>query len=413
MPADPVLGLRIAAAHSEREPRFPHDAADDDMQGLLPGSLAEPAGVFNLATNHTAMSRAPLAPDGAPGSSYLWPSHGTDRQQDDTYDYRIITGAGSDAGMDNPSILDMALMADDTWMPDLLNPSLFPTRSDKEPDIAELPSSLGNRNSVSAMSDMFSQPSQPRQHGRGHFSLENSNSVSRASSASRTTSDAGSSSVSSVSAATRKRRRASARARTASTCTDGSLRSPLVLSCRTKSVIHDPAGSTSLPDLAKASPAYHDPVPPGMIGLEDALTMTAEYPLRMLTTTFRSPFIHPRLCRQSPRGMPEPIAVALACVGMKLHSEQSGLGFVCDIFRDQRDKLIKELVCGYPGHRVARIAAADTSAPGDSRLCQTTTNRFAPRCTPCASTRSRGSYHRTGTVRSWQLRCYTTSIWLG
>jgi hypothetical protein len=81
-----------------------------------------------------------------------------------------------------------------------------------------------------------------------------------------------------------------------------------------------------------------------MVGLEEALKMMAEYPLRMLAATFRSPFIHPRLCRNSPRGIPEPIAVALACVGMKLHSEQSGLQFVCSTFRDQSDKLIKRLV---------------------------------------------------------------------
>lgn len=87
-----------------------------------------------------------------------------------------------------------------------------------------------------------------------------------------------------------------------------------------------------------------------MLGLEEALRVTADYPLQMLTDVFRSSFIHPRLCRQSPQGMPKPISVALACVGMKLHSEQLGLAFVCDTFRERRDKLVKELVRGQSGH---------------------------------------------------------------
>lgn len=42
--------------------------------------------------------------------------------------------------------------------------------------------------------------------------------------------------------------------------------------------------------------------------------------------------------------MLEPIAVALACVGMKLQSQSPAKDFVCNIFRDQREKLIGELV---------------------------------------------------------------------
>ncbi|KAJ5574473.1 hypothetical protein N7450_008372 [Penicillium hetheringtonii] len=49
--------------------------------------------------------------------------------------------------------------------------------------------------------------------------------------------------------------------------------------------------------------------------------------------------------------MLEPIAVALACVGMKLQSESPAKDFVCNIFRDQREKLIGELtleeLCSY------------------------------------------------------------------
>ncbi|KAL2132842.1 hypothetical protein VTI74DRAFT_3241 [Chaetomium olivicolor] len=341
MPADPAMGLNIIATLSEPNARFTHHTADDEMQGLLPSSVADTAGLFSLTANHAPTTSHPPRAPGA-GSSYLWTAHSTNNQQDDGHDYRIPT-AGSDAGIGDPSTLDLALVADDPWLPDLLDSALFATRSEKEADITEFPRSLGNRHSVSVVSDMFGQVAEPRRHGRGRLSLENSDSASRASSSSPTTSDAGSS-ASSVSAATTTRRRSSPGARAASTCTDSSLRTPLLLTCRTKAVIHDPSSSsTGLSDLAKASPAYHVPVPPGMIGLEEVLKMTAEYPLRMLATTFRSPFLHPRLCRQSPRGMPEPIAVALACVGMKLHSEQSGLGFVCDIFRDQRDKLIKEL----------------------------------------------------------------------
>jgi hypothetical protein len=120
-----------------------------------------------------------------------------------------------------------------------------------------------------------------------------------------------------------------------------SLSGPLSLGYRSKSITKH---SDSLSEVARAALSSHKPLPPGTISVEDAIKMISEYPTRMLVDTFQSPFVHPRLNRDSPRGMPEPIAVALACVGMKMHAEQSGLPFVCNIFCDQREKLLKELV---------------------------------------------------------------------
>lgn len=82
----------------------------------------------------------------------------------------------------------------------------------------------------------------------------------------------------------------------------------------------------------------------GLVSLESAISMVANYPVRMLSESFQSPFIHSKLTRQCPEGMPGPIAEALACVAMKTHSEQSGMKLVCQVFQNQRDKLIKELV---------------------------------------------------------------------
>lgn len=127
--------------------------------------------------------------------------------------------------------------------------------------------------------------------------------------------------------------------------------------------------------------------------------MIAAHPLRMLAATFRSPFSHPRLCRQSPRGVPEPIAVALACVGMKLHSEQSGLGFVCGIFRDRREKLIQESVCvmnAFCRYKLQALALTPRPLAMSSPPYWITTNKSALRCTLCASTRSKDCYPRIG-----------------
>ncbi|EFY85510.1 hypothetical protein MAC_08457 [Metarhizium acridum CQMa 102] len=101
--------------------------------------------------------------------------------------------------------------------------------------------------------------------------------------------------------------------------------------------------SGSLAEIVKHSTTGPTSSLPGLVCIDDAIRMTVEYPLRMLADTFRSPFIHPKLARECPKGMPQPIAEALACVGMKMHSEQPGLQFVCDVFQDQRDKLIKEI----------------------------------------------------------------------
>ncbi|KAF2806147.1 uncharacterized protein BDZ99DRAFT_395319 [Mytilinidion resinicola] len=124
-----------------------------------------------------------------------------------------------------------------------------------------------------------------------------------------------------------------------------SLSGPLSIGYRSKSITKH---SDSLSEVARAALSSHKPLPPGTISVEDAIKMITEYPTRMLVDTFQSPFVHPRLNRDSPRGMPEPIAVALACVGMKMHAEQSGLPFVCNIFCDQREKLLKDLpsMCG-------------------------------------------------------------------
>ena len=98
----------------------------------------------------------------------------------------------------------------------------------------------------------------------------------------------------------------------------------------------------------------------GLVSLESAISMVANYPVRMLSESFQSPFIHSKLTRQCPEGMPGPIAEALACVAMKTHSEQSGMKLVCQVFQNQRDKLIKELVS-------TRIEPRDRAAGADVR----------------------------------------------
>ena len=350
MPASHALGLRLVTAPSQPQTGFSgsHGTAENELHGLIPSSGADTAGIFNLTADSQSpvLARQPTAPDG--DQSYLWLPHPGDpalQLRENTDDFRIHTAGSDITSVGNSSTLDLALMADDRWMPDLLDPALFSNQNGKENNLPGLPRSLTDRLSVS---EIFSQMVGPQQHESERFSLENSNPASRASSSSCSTSASEAPSpASSVLASAAKRRRISPLPR--DDFTHRSLTSPLLVHCRHKSIGDDQSGAGSLSELVKGSPAYQGPLHPCMINLEEALKMTAEYPLRLLSPTFSSPFIHPRLCRQSPRGMPEPIAVALACVGMKLHSEQSGLGFVCDIFRDQRDKLIKELVrfCEY------------------------------------------------------------------
>ncbi|KAL1892595.1 hypothetical protein Sste5346_006880 [Sporothrix stenoceras] len=86
----------------------------------------------------------------------------------------------------------------------------------------------------------------------------------------------------------------------------------------------------------------------GMFSLGEVARLVGEYPMRMLHPTFCSPFIHPTLCRQRPdgkggKGPPAPLAVAFACVSMKMHMEGEGKEFVCETMSQERDKLIKQL----------------------------------------------------------------------
>lgn len=350
MPASHALGLRPVAGPPNAPAGFArsHNADDNKLHGLGPSSMADTTDVFVLRAESQSpiLPRQPMAQDSS--ANYLWLPHPSDpvlQHREDTDDFRIHTTGSDITSIGNASTLDLALMADDRWMPDLLDPALFSNQNSKESDLPGLPSSLTDHLSGS---DIFNQMVAPQQDTNGHFSLKSPNPASRASSSPCSTSASEAPSpASSVLASAAKRRRISPLAR--DDFTDRSLTTPLHVHCRHKSIGDDQSGAGSLLELANGSPAYQGPLHPGMISLEEALKMTAEYPLRLLSPTFSSPFIHPRLCRQSPRGMPEPIAVALACVGMKLHSEQSGLGFVCDIFRDQRDKLIKELVrcCAY------------------------------------------------------------------
>ncbi|KAJ5660836.1 uncharacterized protein N7484_000208 [Penicillium longicatenatum] len=80
--------------------------------------------------------------------------------------------------------------------------------------------------------------------------------------------------------------------------------------------------------------------------IRQALQIISDYPAQMLSKTSQSPFIHYRLAHGSRQGMPEPIAIALACVGMKLQSQSPAKNFVCNTFRDQREKIIAELPTG-------------------------------------------------------------------
>ncbi|KAJ5106939.1 hypothetical protein N7456_003614 [Penicillium angulare] len=83
-----------------------------------------------------------------------------------------------------------------------------------------------------------------------------------------------------------------------------------------------------------------------LFDIQKGIQIISDYPARMLANNFQSPFIHPRLAHSSPKGIPEPIAVALACVGMKFQSQSPAKKFVCNVFRDQREKLIGELADG-------------------------------------------------------------------
>jgi hypothetical protein len=111
---------------------------------------------------------------------------------------------------------------------------------------------------------------------------------------------------------------------------------------------------------ATAAESHREPTPypardkkqlrlyPGMFSLSEVARLVGEYPVRMLQPTFSSPFIHPELCRQRPGGPPAPLAVAFACVSMKLHMEKEGEDFVCETMSNERDKLIKRLVSFRP-----------------------------------------------------------------
>ncbi|KAH6634748.1 hypothetical protein B0J18DRAFT_29783 [Chaetomium sp. MPI-SDFR-AT-0129] len=391
MPAGHVPGLRLSTTIPAQQALPSAHGADDEIQALLSTSGPDTADVFSItARHHTDVSSQGMGQDTGP--AYLWLPHTNLTEQhhsaeDGAGNFRMPAPNSDIGSMDTSPTMDLGLMADDRWMPELLDPALFPsdhshnTNPNPNPDpIAgqrEKPPGLDlqslNNDGVS-VADMFHQQmseSNPfdgnQNDSAGYLSLETSNSTSRASSSPGNTSRSSicsnggggspaSSVVTSGTMATNKRRRTSSPTRdAASDC--GSLTSPLLVHCQPRLIVHGRGsaddingagvgGNSSLSELiqaARGQTTWQRQRQRGMITLEEAVRMTAEYPLRMLSTTFRSPFIHPRLCRQSPRGMPEPIAVALACVGMKLHSEESGLRFVCDIFRDQRDKLIKEL----------------------------------------------------------------------
>lgn len=301
---------------------------DEAMLTLLSNFIADTTDVLGDAANHALDTCHPLLDsEVCPRNMEVLssPKH----QQHDAHNDRT-PAVGINASIDGRMIssrVETPLIVDDIWMPDPLDPTFV------------VPDMLGHENET-------------RQHGRGHSWLEDLDPALCVSSLSCTIADADAT-VSSISGIPTQQWQTSVANCTSYICPDGSLTSPLPLGRRTKPVIQDPSGNTKLSDLVKASYTPHDPPMPGMISLEEALRMTAEYPLRMLTETFCSPFIHPRLCRQSPLGVPEPIAVAMACVGMKLHSEQSGLAFVCDTFRERRDKLIKQLVRGLSDHWVA------------------------------------------------------------
>ncbi|ERT00988.1 hypothetical protein HMPREF1624_02224 [Sporothrix schenckii ATCC 58251] len=92
--------------------------------------------------------------------------------------------------------------------------------------------------------------------------------------------------------------------------------------------------------LRKRPRLYH-----GMFSLGELARLVGEYPMRMLQPTFCSPFIHPTLCRRRAdgNGPPTPLAVAFACVSMKMHMESEGTEFVCETMSHEQDKLIKQL----------------------------------------------------------------------
>ena len=343
MPAGPALRPRTVPTLSGPSAPFTHSGIDDDMQNLLRTSVTDSDNVFRMVSsdNHNAGSAIvstcqPMGP--AADHSYLWGSHGADGRHEGTWNCRIAT-TGADLSMESNPVLDPAIVGEGGWMSDLLSPSFFSSsRGDGEPAglPGNPPSPSDSRYRVPGLS--FDRERQLGQQGRG--------SIAAASPIAPTPSSAvlslsGSEDIHASASQSQHSQRSPPAASAIST--DNSLSDPVPLICRRRSIQDQ---SDSLSDLVRmsATSCGGTVLRPGMIGLGEAIKMTAEYPLRMLATTFRSPFIHQKLCRKSPRGMPEPIAVALACVGMKLHSDQSGLPFVCDIFRDQRDKLIRELV---------------------------------------------------------------------
>lgn len=131
-----------------------------------------------------------------------------------------------------------------------------------------------------------------------------------------------------------------------------SLSAPLFLTFQPKSILEPADHFAQLIARSSAATAAANATNntkkllPGMLSIDQIARIVGEYPMRMLLPTFRSPFIHPTLCRQHPGGVPKHMAVALACVSMKLHMEASGMEFVCETMSTQRDNLIKELVSG-------------------------------------------------------------------
>lgn len=303
------------------------------MRGLLPSTTTSANFMFGLPTAAASLHPVEfLAGNGDP--SYLWDSNmGNANRPDGAFgsNHGTEPSSRSTSSLDGGSPLDTA-MNEQSWTQDLLQASSLFFADAKQSDrdfLASEPRSLP-RQSV-ALNNL----EQRNRPASGEIAALN---VSRkfqheprSSPVSRTGSDGGDNSS--------PQSDQSPMVSTPQSFT--SLSDPLPNVYRTKGASRNP---DSLAETVKHSITGRAPPLPGIVCIDDAIRMTVEYPLRMLADTFRSPFIHPRLARACPKGMPQPIAEALACVGMKMHSEQPGLQFVCDVFQDQRDKLIKEIV---------------------------------------------------------------------
>jgi hypothetical protein len=119
-------------------------------------------------------------------------------------------------------------------------------------------------------------------------------------------------------------------------------------------------------------------LPQHPVDIRQALQIISDYPAQMLSKTSQSPFIHYRLAHGSLQGMPEPIAVALACVGMKLQSQSPAKNFFCNTFRDQREKITAELVSLLFCVRISRILMeASQPVPRTSRISARTSTLYS------------------------------------